>query len=808
MLTCKKITRSVMNAMRLLVTFAIVIASSFALNAQTQFVTTWATAEQVVEPHNLAPAPYLKNNSLRQIVQVSIGGEKLRLRLSNEFSKESTQIVAAEIAVAKTAGSSYEIDEKTTVKLKFGGKKGVTMEAGGTAVSDVVKFKLQPRQNIAITLHYGELNDKNVTGHPGSRTTSYLAKGNTTKFNDAVTTNHWYNISAIDVEKQGNARAIAVLGNSITDGRGTTTNGQDRWTDVLSRRLLENDGTKDVAVLNFGLGGNCVLRGGLGPTGKSRYPRDLFGQEGVKYIILFEGVNDLGGSRDGVQTAKDIIAVYQQIIKEAHEKGIYVYGATITPFKGNNYYSEDHEKGRQHLNTWMRENREIDGLIDFEKAVADPKIEEANAHLQRGQQAQPTQLNPDYLFENDWLHLNAKGYQKMGSEPKLAFFDINELEARYHLPDPFRFLDGSRSTQLKDWEKRRHEIISQLEKYEIGKVPSMEGMKLDAKLEDRQLTVTVTAPNGQSIDLKATIQYPGDPAPARRGFGGFGAPQQQQPQEKPVMPAKPEKACPALLGISNCLPGNLFTDRGCAIITFDFNTVCKHQQTRGDEPINKLYPDLVANGAYSYWPWGISRIIDGLEKLGPEVTKIDTKHLAISGCSWAGKAALWSGAMDNRIALVIPQESGGGGIAAWRVSEGLGKVEAIGRTDGHWFLESMISDYGFGNIGKLPIDHHELAALVAPRALLFFGNTDYEWLADEAAYVSMNAAKEVFKTLGVGENIGYAIEGGHGHCQLPQNEFKYVEAYIDRFLLEKKNVKTDFEIAPFQNVDWKKWLWK
>ncbi len=744
-----------------------------------KIVTTWATSEQVVEPHNLPPSPYLENNSIRQIVQVSLGGEKIRLRLSNEFSQQPTEILGVEIAAAKTAGSSWEIDEKTTKVLKFAGKKNVTMAAGGTATSDFVKFNLAPRQNVAITIHYGKCNGKSVTGHPGSRTTSYIAQGNTSDFSKAVKTDHWYNIHAIDIDiskykgkEYFRPCAIAVLGNSITDGRGTTTNGQDRWTDDLSRRLLANPGTQNVAVLNFGLGGNCVLRGGLGPTAQSRYARDLFGQEGVKYIILFEGVNDLGSSRNGAETAKEITEVYHKICEEAHQKGMLVFGATITPFKGNNYYSEDHEKGRQALNDWFRKTKDIDGLIDFDKAVQDPQ--------------NPQQLNPEYLFENDWLHLNAKGYQRMAEEVKLAFFNIQETYCRYHLPDPFKFNDGTRSTEFKDWEAHRKEIIGLLEKYEIGKIPPMDGVTVEPILDGNKLTVKVTR-NGESIELRATITYP---QVATDGSEYKGAP------------------APALIGISNVLPTKLFTDRGCALINFDFNTVCKHQQTRGKEPINKLYPELVSNGAYSYWPWGISRIIDALEKLGPEVTHIDTKHLAVSGCSWAGKASLWSGALDDRICLVIPQEPGGGGIAAWRVSETLGHVEAIGRTDGHWFLESMIKDYGFGNVGKLPVDHHQLAALVAPRALLFFGNTDYEWLADEAGYVSIKAAKEVYKTLGIQDRISFAIHGKHMHCQLPKEEYKYLEAYIDRFLLEK-DVPTEFEDAPaFENVDWKKWLWQ
>lgn len=371
------------------------------------WVGTWGTAPQLVEPHNNPPAPGLSNNSLREIVQVSIGGKTVRLKLTNEFSQQPTEIKAIELAVAKTAGSSYEIDEKTTVSLTFDGKASVKMPAGGHVVSDPVNFKIGNRENVAITIHYGETSPS-VSGHPGSRTTSYLATGNTTDFSSAVRTDHWYNIQTLEVMAPKKAGAVAILGNSITDGRGSTTNQQNRWADVLSRRLLQNKKTSQVAVLNMGIGGNCVLRGGLGPTGEKRYPRDIFGQEGVKWIILFEAVNDLGGSRDGVKTAEGVIEVYKRIISEAHQKGIRVFGATITPFKGNNYYTTDHEKGRQTLNEWIRTTNELDGVIDFDKTVRNPQDVEA---MQR-----------EFLFENDWLHFNAQGYEVMGGSIDLNLF--------------------------------------------------------------------------------------------------------------------------------------------------------------------------------------------------------------------------------------------------------------------------------------------------------------------------------------------------------------------------------------------------
>jgi lysophospholipase L1-like esterase len=387
--------------------FACLLAGGMAW-AQSHWVGTWGTAPQLVENNNNPPSPGLGNNSLRQIVQVSIGGERVRLKLTNEFSTGSTQIKAVELAIAKTAGSSSEIDESSTVSLTFNGQAGVTMPAKGKAVSDPVDFKIGPRENVAITIHYGSASSTNVSGHPGSRTTSYLKSGNTTNFSNATKTDHWYSILALEVEAPEEAGAVAILGNSITDGRGSTTNQQNRWADVLSRRLLANEPTSQVGVLNMGIGGNCVLGGGLGPTGSSRYQRDLLGQEGVKWIILFEAVNDLGGAQNGVQTAKRIIDVYKQIIREAHEKGIYVFGATITPFKGSGYYSTDHEKGRSTINQWIRSTKMLDGVIDFDEAVRNPQDLEA--------------MQSKFLFENDWLHLNAQGYETMGGCIDLNLF--------------------------------------------------------------------------------------------------------------------------------------------------------------------------------------------------------------------------------------------------------------------------------------------------------------------------------------------------------------------------------------------------
>ena len=396
---------------KLLYSFLLAAVLCFSATAQTRdWVTTWATALQIAEPHNNPPAPGLAGNSFRQILQVSIGGKQLRLHLSNLFNEDETEILGVEIARAATMGASPEIVPGSSVELTFGGKRGFTMAPGEEVVSDPIRFKLAERENLAVTIHYGKISATRLTSHPGSRTTSYIAAGNTTDFSAPVAkTDHWYTISAIDVKPRRRSAAIAVLGDSITDGRGTTTNGQDRWTDQLSRSLLGDRKTRNLSVLNFGLGGNCILRGGNGPTAQSRYERDLFGPCGVKYIILFEGTNDLGGSRDGVATAEQIKAVYRDIIREAHARGIKVFGATVTSAVGSFYQrAGEHEKGRQAINAWIRESGEFDGVIDFDKITAGPD--------------DPTRINPAFLFENDWLHLNAQGYELMGKSIDHSLF--------------------------------------------------------------------------------------------------------------------------------------------------------------------------------------------------------------------------------------------------------------------------------------------------------------------------------------------------------------------------------------------------
>ena len=356
---------------------------------------------------------------------------------------------------------------------------------------------------------------------------------------------------------------------------------------------------------------------------------------------------------------------------------------------------------------------------------------------------------------------------------------IDKLPEITTLPDPFAWADGSgRSTDFKDWERHRFEIARQLQHYELGMKPVVSKDSIEATLINDTLRVVVHE-NGETLLLSAPIKYP-------EGNGPF----------------------PAIIGIgrpTGSLPVQLFDKRRIAQITFNFTQVMSHTQKRGNEPINRLYPDQTDMGAYCAWPWGISRLIDGLEKVGKK-SRIDLSHLAVSGCSFAGKMALFAGAFDERIALTIAQEPGGGGVDAWRVSETLGNVETLGRTSYAWFLESM-RQFAGKNVNRLPIDHHELAALIAPRALLVLGNTDYEWLAEESNYVSCQAARMVWKAFGIEDRMGFSIQGGHMHCMLPESQYPEVEAFIDKFLLGKTDVDTFVSKADmFEDVDYLKWM--
>lgn len=342
------------------------------------------------------------------------------------------------------------------------------------------------------------------------------------------------------------------------------------------------------------------------------------------------------------------------------------------------------------------------------------------------------------------------------------------------LPNPLKWeKKKGEVTSLKDWEKRRKEISRLIQEYEIGVIPEVKKNQLKAHMNGDTLFVTISV-GKESLTLSSVISYP------KTGDAPY----------------------PLMIGSSRIsLPDSLLKARPIALMNYNERQVNGYSQFRGDTcranyGFVKLYPELRDNGAYSMWAWGFQRIIDGLELLGPEVTKIDTKHIGVTGCSYAGKMALFCGAFDPRVCLTIAQEPGGGGAAAWRVSHTINEVEDLDRTDYHWFKQSLKERFHDDNVYDLPYDHHELCALLCPRAFLMLGNTDFKWLADESGYVSVNAALRVWERFGIEDKIGYSILGGHPHCQLPEVQYPEVEAFIDRFLLEKDADTKNIRIAP------------
>jgi lysophospholipase L1-like esterase len=369
------------------------------------WVGTWTGAPQLTEQSNLPPAP-LSNAVLRQVLHVSLGGSQIRVRFSNEFGNGPLTIQLAHVAVNPDFPADATIDTTTDQALAFSGSASTTIPEGMAVWSDPIDFKLAPLSNLAVTVAFGSV-PTNVTGHPGSRTTSYEQTGGTdvssADMTTAQATQHWYVLSGVDVMGDAAAKGLVILGDSITDGRGSTTDWNNRWTDDLAQRLQANAPTANVAIMNQGIGGNTVTTGGLGPPASQRYARDVLGQDGVRWVIIFEGVNDIGG---GVP-ASTITTVFDAMISQAHAQNLLVYGATITPFGGYTaYYSAAAEAVRQSVNAYIRGGA-FDGFIDFDAVVTDS--------------GSPPKLQT--MFDSgDGLHPNVAGYQAMAAAIDLTLF--------------------------------------------------------------------------------------------------------------------------------------------------------------------------------------------------------------------------------------------------------------------------------------------------------------------------------------------------------------------------------------------------
>ena len=389
--------------MKRLLVFLMMFCALSTYSLAQNWVGTWATAPQTVVRSFMPYNNCMTNRSVRQVVKVSIGGDVIRLKLSNIYSMQPVEIRSIYIAHAK---DSSDIDAKTAQYFKFGNSYKTVIPAGKQIVSDALKFNLRNLERVAITINYTSAPEI-PTVHMGSRTTSYIMKGVTnahSNFAKAFRENHWYNISGIDVYTiSNNMSAIAIIGNSITDGKCSTDNAQNRWPDVMSEMLQLKHKITNQGVLNLGIGNNRVtVPGGFGALAKERFDRDILMQSGVKKVVIFEGVNDIGAARSGSSetVARQIIESIQGMMKKAKARKMKVYLGTITPFKGAGYYSHFHEAARLYVNDWIRSQaKNVDGILDFAKLLQDPNDDR--------------RMKREYA-SNDWLHPNPTGYKAMG----------------------------------------------------------------------------------------------------------------------------------------------------------------------------------------------------------------------------------------------------------------------------------------------------------------------------------------------------------------------------------------------------------
>lgn len=363
-----------------------------------------------------APPPMQFNGqTLRQVVHTTFGGDRLRVVFSNAFGTAPITVGAAGIAIrdkesAIVAGSSRP--------LLFSGQATTTIPAGAAIVSDAVNLKAAAMADLAIDVFLPADTGtwpSPLTIHNGAMDTNFVsASGNhvgDASFSSPTTTPSWFLLARVEALAPTNAAAIVTLGDSITDGTRSTPGTNSRWPDVLARRLQANPATRHLSVLNAGIAGNRVLteaNSAFGINVLARFDRDVLAQPGVRYVVVLEGINDIGmAARGAGPAAAELIAGHQQMIERAHVHGLKIFGATLTPFEGAAYYSPEGEVKRQAVNSWIRTSKAYDGVIDFDKVIRDP--------------AQPTKFLPAFN-SGDNLHPNDAGYKAMGEAVDLALF--------------------------------------------------------------------------------------------------------------------------------------------------------------------------------------------------------------------------------------------------------------------------------------------------------------------------------------------------------------------------------------------------
>ncbi len=384
-----------------------------------RWVATWATSQVGPEPSQpQLTDEQLTDMTVRQIVHLSMGGSTLRVQISNAFGTKPLKFDSVHVAKAKSPTSSA-IDVGTDHAVTFAGPDSVVVPTGSVYVSDPITMPMEPLSDLAISFHYADPPSVQ-TSHPGSRATSYLLHGEHSTDAELVgaeKTVRWLGLAEVDVTADDDARTVIALGDSITDGHAATTDGNDRWTDELAKRVVADKKLKKVAVVNEGIGGNHLLTNGLGQSVLQRFDRDVLAVSGVKYVIVLEGINDLGGlgrrpnstQEEHDELVKRMIGALQQIIVRAHAHGILVYGCTIMPDGGGKYYAPSamDNTARQAVNAWILAPGHFDGVLDMDKITQDP--------------ANPLQLNPAY-DSGDHLHPGPAGYKAMGDAIPLEWF--------------------------------------------------------------------------------------------------------------------------------------------------------------------------------------------------------------------------------------------------------------------------------------------------------------------------------------------------------------------------------------------------
>ena len=375
------------------------------------WVGTWAASPFDGDPWH--PIPTVVDSTLREIVHTSIGGNAVRVHLTNEFGKEPLRVDAVTVAVS--AGTS-SVDAATLHNLTFGSSPSIVIPAGAEAVSDPVAMPIPAAANLSVSIYLPLQQVSNVSVHSSAQQDNFIATGNHVRdasFAEPTVTPSWYFLKGVDVQaSDANAAAVVTFGDSITDGALSTQNANHRWPDFLATRLKGNSATAHLSVLDQGIGGNCILIHCTGPNALARFDRDVLAQAGVKYLIVLEGINDIGRLHspnlpDYKLTAEDLEQGLMQLVARAHVHGIKVFGATLTPYKGAGYFTDKGEEIREALNHWILTSGVFDGTIDFDKATQDP----ANPQMFSAQ-----------ADGGDHLHPKDPGYQIMADSIDLSLF--------------------------------------------------------------------------------------------------------------------------------------------------------------------------------------------------------------------------------------------------------------------------------------------------------------------------------------------------------------------------------------------------